>query len=196
MRLRILLAVIGTLFRCSAWMPASIVSIFHFGITWLVMIASHRAAHVSQHPPSGEVADKDTYCMAFALAVRRLRGTPIPSTPEIYVLDRVLSRRNDPGGCFDLETLQVGGNKSHFLQLRGMPVHAPPAGEGELQMRLVNPSQPTNSLCGSLVANFQYPCVDARNSVQADSEPVRYSAARWRPASVAHRRATPRLSCR
>jgi hypothetical protein len=40
------------------------------------------------------------------------------------VLDRVLSRRNDPGGCFDLETLQVGGNESHFLQLRGMPVHA------------------------------------------------------------------------
>jgi hypothetical protein len=31
--------------------------------------------------------------MAFALAVRRLRGTPIPSTPEIYVLDRVLSGR-------------------------------------------------------------------------------------------------------
>jgi hypothetical protein len=40
-RLRILLAVIGTLSRCSAWMAASIVSIFHFGITWLVMIASH-----------------------------------------------------------------------------------------------------------------------------------------------------------
>ena len=46
-RLRILLAVIGTLSRCSAWMAASIVSIFHFGITWLVMIASHSAAHVS-----------------------------------------------------------------------------------------------------------------------------------------------------
>ena len=45
-RLRILLAVIGTLSRCSAWMAASIVSIFHFGITWLVMIASHSAAHV------------------------------------------------------------------------------------------------------------------------------------------------------
>jgi hypothetical protein len=42
-----LLAVIGTLSRCSAWMAASIVSIFHFGITWLVMIASHSAAHVS-----------------------------------------------------------------------------------------------------------------------------------------------------
>ena len=46
-RLRILLAVIGTLSRCSAWMATSIVSIFHFGITWLVMIASHSAAHVS-----------------------------------------------------------------------------------------------------------------------------------------------------
>ena len=106
--------------------------------------------------------------MAFALAVRRLRGTPIPSTPEIYVLDRVLSRRNDPGGCFDLETLQVGGNELHFLQLRGMPVHAPPAGEGELQMRLVNPSQPTNFLCGSLVANFQYPCVMRETQFEAD----------------------------
>lgn len=46
-RLRILLAVIGTLSRCSTWMAASIVSIFHFGITWLVMIVSHSAAHVS-----------------------------------------------------------------------------------------------------------------------------------------------------
>jgi hypothetical protein len=36
---------------------------------------------------------------------------------------------------------QVGGDESHFLQLRGLPVHAPPAGEGELQMRVVNPSQ-------------------------------------------------------
>jgi hypothetical protein len=99
-RLRILLAVIGTLSRCSAWMAASIVSIFH--LTWLVLIASHSRCEVA-----------DAYCMAFALAVRRLRGTPIPSfpsMPEIYVLDRVLSRRNDPGGCFDLETLQVGGN--------------------------------------------------------------------------------------
>jgi hypothetical protein len=72
--------------------------------------------------------------MAFALAVRRLRGTPIPSTPEIYVLDRVLSRRNDPGGCFDLETLQVGGNESHFLQLRGMLVHACPSSNALRQM--------------------------------------------------------------
>jgi hypothetical protein len=54
-RLRILLAVIGTLSRCSAWMAASIVSIFHFGITWLVMIASHSAAHVS---PSARASSK------------------------------------------------------------------------------------------------------------------------------------------
>jgi hypothetical protein len=47
--------VIGTLSRCSTWMAASIVSIFHFGITWLVMIASHSAAHVS---PSARASSK------------------------------------------------------------------------------------------------------------------------------------------
>ena len=76
--------------------------------------------------------------MAFALAVRHLRGTPIPSTPEIYVLNHVFVPPERSGRiAFDLETLEVGGNKAHFLQLRGMPVHAPPAGEGELQMRLI-----------------------------------------------------------
>ena len=43
MRLRILLAVIGTLSRCSAWMAASIVSISHLFVHHLVppLIASH-----------------------------------------------------------------------------------------------------------------------------------------------------------